>query len=375
MAGKLAIVQLGLGGVGQALVRQYLDLAPRYPALGYTALGDRSGLFFRQGGLSAADLERILELKSAGQTIAQMAEQLNGKGQFIPPSENGLPDLSMLLVSSARTGSVVVVDATGDRGTYDTLFRARTLGAHAVMCNKWPLAEPFDRYEALMSAGGGSNRIGFETTVGAALPVIGTLQMLLETGDEVYRIEASVSGTLGFVLTQLDQGVSFSAAVREANRLGYTEPDPRDDLSGVDAQRKGLILARVLGRRLDMADVRVESLVPPALQGVGLDEFWRLLPEFDAEMAARVQAAASRGRVLRYVATVDQNGASAGVAEVPSDSQLGSLRGTESLFVFHTRRYHDQPLSVRGRGAGADITASGVMHDILSLVDHHSGSL
>ena len=367
MAGKLAIVQLGLGGVGQALVRQYLDLSARYPTLDYTALGDRSGLIFRAGGWANDDLERVLQLKAEGRSVAEIAGQLNGRTQFVPPSDNGLPDLSMLLVSLARTGSVVVVDATGDRGTYDTLYRARTLGAHVVMCNKWPLAVPYDRYEALMSAGGGAGRIRFETTVGAALPVIGTLQTLQQTGDEVRRIEASVSGTLGYVLTQMDEGVPFSAAVREANRLGYTEPDPRDDLAGVDAQRKGLILARVLGQRLDMSDVRVESLVPPALQGVSLDEFWRRLPDSDGEMAARVQSAASRGCVLRYVATVDGEGASAGVVEVPSGSQLGSLRGTESLFVFHTRRYHDQPLSVRGRGAGADITASGVMHDILSL--------
>jgi homoserine dehydrogenase len=375
MAGRLAIIQLGLGGVGQALVRQYLDLSARYPALGYTALGDRTGLIFREGGWANGDLERVLQLKADGLPIAQIAEQVNGRTKFVPPADNGLPDLSMLLVSSARTGSVVVVDATGDRGTYDTLFRARTLGANVVMCNKWPLAVPFDRYEALMAAGGGANRIGFETTVGAALPVIGTLQGLLQTGDEVRRIEASVSGTLGFVFTQLDEGVPFSAAVREAHSLGYTEPDPRDDLSGVDAQRKALILARVLGRRMDMADVRVESVVPPALQGAGLDEFWQRLPEFDGDMAARVEAAASRGNVLRYIATVDESGASAGLAEVPSDGQLGSLRGTESLFVFHTRRYHDQPLSVRGRGAGADVTASGVMSDILSLLDSHAGSL
>ena len=373
MANKLAIVQLGLGGVGRALVRQHLDLADRYPQLGYTALGDRSGLLVAERGLAAVDLERVLELKAGGRSIAEAAGQLSGPARLMEPSDSGLPDLGPLLVSAARAGSVVVVDATGDRTTHGTLLRARTLGAHVVMCNKWPLAVPFDRYEALMSAGGGANRIRFETTVGAALPVIGTLQMLLETGDDVYRIEASVSGTLGFVFTRLDAGEPFSAAVREAHRLGYTEPDPRDDLSGVDAQRKALILARVLGRRLDMADVRVESLVPASLQGAGLDEFWSRLPESDVEISARVEAAASRGCVLRYVATVDEGGASAAVVEVPSGGQLGSLRGTESLFLFHTRRYHDQPLSIRGRGAGADITASGVMSDILSLLDPHTG--
>jgi homoserine dehydrogenase len=374
MSGKLSIVQLGLGGVGQALARQYLELAERYPRLGYTGLGDRSGLLVAERGLPAADLARALELKAAGHSIAQVAEQLGGKARFLPPSDDGLPDLSLLLVSAAQSGSVVVVDATGDRGTHATLLRARTLGAHVAMCNKWPLAVPFDRFEELMAAGGGGSRIKFETTVGAALPVIGTLEKLVQNGDEVRRIEAAVSGTLGFVFSRLDEGSPFSTAVQEAHRLGYTEPDPRDDLSGVDAQRKALILARVLGRRMDMPDVRVESLVPLALREAGLEEFWRRLPDFDGEMAVRVEAAAGRGCVLRYVATVDEVGAAAGLAEVPSGSQLGSLRGTESLFVFHTRRYGEQPLSVRGRGAGAEVTASGVMSDILSLLDPCAGS-
>jgi homoserine dehydrogenase len=369
MAGRLAIVQIGLGGVGQALVRQYIEQASRFPWLNYAALGDRSGLLYRDGGWSTGDLGEAVQRKAAGNTIARLAELRGRDALLVPPSESGLPDISHIVEDALQRGSVVLVDATGDRNTYDTLFAAKSLGAHVVMCNKWPLAVPYGHYEALISAGGPRTRTGFETTVGAALPVIGPLQRLLETGDEVRRIEASVSGTLGFVLTGLDDGTPFSAAVRKANHRGYTEPDPRDDLSGVDAQRKALILARVLGRRLDMEDVRVESLVPESLRGATLDDFWSRLPDFDAEWSSRVQSAARRGCVLRYVAAVDESGASAGLAEVPSDSQLGSLRGTESLFVFHTRRYGEQPLSIRGRGAGADITASGVLSDILALRD------
>ena len=369
MTGKLAIMQLGLGGVGQALVRQYFELAGRYPQLTYAGLGDRSGLLYREGGLSPADLDRALRLKAGGGSIAQLAETPGNSARLLAPSDSSLPDLSETVAQNAQTGSVVVVDATGDRHTYATLLTARTLGAHVVMSNKWPLSEPYARHEALLAAGAPASRIGFETTVGAALPVISTLQKLLQTGDDVRRIEAAVSGTLGYVLSRLDEGTPFSSAVREAHRLGYTEPDPRDDLSGVDAQRKALILARVIGRRMDMEDVKVESLVPDPLRDADLDEFWPRLPDFDGEFAARVDSAASRGCVLRYVATVDDGGASAGLAEVPANSQLGSLRGTDNLFVFHTRRYAELPLSIRGPGAGAEVTASGVLSDILSLQD------
>src|SRR5206468_2267971 len=152
--------------------------------------------------------------------------------------------------------------------------------------NKWPLAENTARYEALLSAGNGA--MLYETTVGAALPVINTLDKLLQTGDDIHKIEAAISGTLGYVCSEIQRGTPFSAALLSANRLGYTEPDPRDDLAGVDARRKALILARKLGQRLDMEDVQVESLVPPGLDTVTLEEFWRRLPEADAAYAERV---------------------------------------------------------------------------------------
>ena len=267
--------------------------------------------------------------------------------------------------SGMPVSSIVVVDVTAERAAYEALLQARRQGASIVMCNKWALAEPMDRYDALMSEGSG--RVLYETTVGAALPVIGVLDRLLRTGDEVMRIEAAISGTLGYVCSEIQRGVPFSAALAEAQRLGYTEPDPRDDLAGVDARRKALILARKLGQRLNMEDVQVQSLVPTGLESVTIEEFWRELPKADGEYARRVSEAASRGNVLRFLARIDASGASVALAETPLNSLAGSLNGTESLFVFHTRRYGDQPLAVRGRGAGADLTASGVLGDILEI--------
>jgi homoserine dehydrogenase len=361
---SLQIIQLGLGGVGQALIRQHLTLAERHPWLTYAALGDRSGLLTVDGGFTRSDLQTVLDAKSAAQPLSQIARHLDERAHFHPNPTSGLPSLTHILDNSGTT-QYVVADLTAERHAYGTLLQARQNGAHIVMCNKWTLAESTERYEAFMQAGTG--RVLYESTVGAALPVIGTLDRLLETGDDVQRIEAAISGTLGFVCTEIQRGVPFSQALREASRLRYTEPDPRDDLAGIDARRKALILARKVGHRLNMDDVRVQSLVPPYLESVSIEEFWQRLPEADREYAARVAEAASRGNVLRFLAAIDATGASVILTETPLSSPAGSLTGTESLFVFHTRRYGDQPLAVHGRGAGADLTASGVLSDILSL--------
>ncbi len=364
----MRIVQLGLGGVGQALVRHYVNLAERYPWLSYEGIADRSGLLLLEGGWSPDDLQTALGDKGSGRRLADLAGTFGTRATFAPASsDSALPLLDAVFSSGspASAGELVIVDVTAERNAYDTLLQARQHGANLVLCNKWALAEDFERYDALVY--GGSGRFLYETTVGAALPVINVLDGLLQTGDEVTAIDAAISGTLGYISTQIQAGVPFSKALLAAQDLGYTEPDPRDDLGGVDARRKALILARRLGMRLNMADIQVESLVPPGLGDISLTAFWEQLPASDAEYTARVAEAAAQGNVLRYLARIDSSGASVALREVPLNSVAGSLSGTESLFVFHTRRYGDQPLAVRGRGAGAEVTASGVLGDILRL--------
>lgn len=362
MAGKLFIVQLGLGGVGQSLLQQYLNVADRYPWLHYRAIADRSGLCYFPGGWTVDALNQALEAKQRGSTLAKLAAKLPGT-EFVA-AEDGISGLDVLFHGQSGVGSVLV-DVTAERGSYAATLQAKEAGAHVVLCNKWALAEPQDRFDALLSAGSG--KILYETTVGAALPVIITLDRLLGSDDKVTAIEAAISGTLGFVSTEIENGTPFSEALKRAQSLGYTEPDPRDDLAGIDARRKALILARKLGMRLDMADVKVETLVPPGLEAVSLDEFWLRLPEIDGSYKERVEMAAARGGVLRFLARIDENGAKIGLQEVPKASQPGSLIGTESLFVLYTQKYGDSPIAVRGRGAGAEITAAGVLADILTL--------
>jgi homoserine dehydrogenase len=197
--------------------------------------------------------------------------------------------------------------------------------------------------------------------------VIDTYYKLIESGDRVEKIEGCLSGTLGFLLWELGRGRRFSAALRAAMAKGYTEPDPRDDLSGMDVGRKALILGRLLGFRAELAPRHVESLVPPAARRLGREQFLESLERFDSGWERRVAAAAARGRVLRYVASVTRRSLDVGLREVDRLSPLASLKGADNTVVFTTARYKTNPLVITGPGAGPAVTAAGVLNDILQL--------
>jgi homoserine dehydrogenase len=199
------------------------------------------------------------------------------------------------------------------------------------------------------------------------LPVVDTLQKLLDTGDEVRRIQGCFSGTLGYICSQLDEGVSFSTAVQEAKRLGYTEPDPRDDLAGTDVARKALILARLAGYDLETSDVVPESLFPMEMGSLSVEEFVAQLGSLDEGYRRRVAVANSQGNVLRYVAEVEGGRCQVRLTEVPRNSLMGALRGPDNIVSFQTERYAANPLTIIGPGAGPPVTAAGVLGDILAL--------
>jgi aspartokinase/homoserine dehydrogenase 1 len=176
------------------------------------------------------------------------------------------------------------------------------------------------------------------------------------------------SGTLAYLFNTWDGKESFSSVVRQAKALGYTEPDPRDDLSGTDVARKLIILAREIGLRTEMSEVKVESLVPAALGSCGIDEFLDRLAEFDAPMLERLQAAKARGHVLRYVGSVDAQGrAEVGVVELPTTHSFANIALTDNIVRFQTARYDKNPLTVQGPGAGPAVTAAGVFADLLRV--------
>ena len=202
--------------------------------------------------------------------------------------------------------------------------------------------------------------------MGAGLPVIDTFRKLVESGDRVLRVEGCVSGTLGFVLSSLESGSSFSAAVREAVARGYAEPDPRDDLSGADALRKGLILARLLGYA-GRPPHAAEPGADAGSRGCRSRASWSASRSTTSAWRRRVAAEAARGRVLRYVVVATARGVRAGLKAVPRGSPIGALSGTRNLLSFTTRRYRKEPLVVAGPGAGPEVTAAGILNDIQSL--------
>ncbi len=257
----------------------------------------------------------------------------------------------------------ILVDCTaGD--TAALLLAARERGWSIVLANKVPLAGPLATFERLTQGGIGAR---WETTVAAALPVIATLQGLVDRGDAVHRISGAISGTLGYVCRRLSDGAALSTAVAEAGELGYLEPDPRVDLSGLDAARKALILARMLGRPLELADVDVQGLYPADWDGLDRDAFMGRLPELDAAWARRVEHIAGRGQCLRYVASIDAHGARVGPAPVEPSAREARVDATDSILVFETDCFRANPLVVSGRGGGPAVTASGVLGDVVSL--------
>jgi bifunctional aspartokinase / homoserine dehydrogenase 1 len=208
----------------------------------------------------------------------------------------------------------------------------------------------------------------YETTVGAALPIVQTLHDLVQTGDDIVEIEGILSGTLSYLFNRFDGTTSFSTLVREARELGYTEPDPRDDLSGMDVARKVTILAREMGVPLELSNVSVRSLVPDVLRSGSVDDFLSSLPDHDAEMEALRAEAAARGEVLRFVGRVGSTGdASVALRSYPVTHPFARIQLTDNIVLFRTARYADNPLVVQGPGAGREVTAAGVFADLLRL--------
>jgi aspartokinase/homoserine dehydrogenase 1 len=261
----------------------------------------------------------------------------------------------------------VLVDVTAHE-TLPAIRAAIMANMDIVMANKRPLSAPRAEVASLRAlAAAHGSRLLHETTVGAGLPVMDSYAKLVETGDTVLRIEGCTSGTLGFLLTEIGKGRAFSEALRDAMTRGFTEPDPRDDLSGMDVARKALILARMMGFVGDLADVTVESLVPTAYRAMPLPKFLASLAQQDAAWADRFAAAAKQGRVLRYVLNATARTVKVGLCAVPLTHPLAGLRGTDNQIVFTTMRYREHPLVITGPGAGPAVTAAGVLNDILQL--------
>ncbi|KAJ8639285.1 hypothetical protein MRB53_015979 [Persea americana] len=270
--------------------------------------------------------------------------------------------------------NTVLVDCTADSNVANHYYNWLCKGIHVVTPNKKANSGPLDRYLKLRALQRRSyTHYFYEATVGAGLPIISTLRGLLETGDKILRIEGIFSGTLSYIFNNFIGNRAFSEVVAKAKEAGFTEPDPRDDLSGTDVARKVIILARESGLKLELSDIPVQSLVPEPLKlSASADEFMEQLPKYDADIAKKQHDAEAAGDVLRYVGVVDVINEKGNVElrRYKKDHPFAQLSGSDNIIAFTTMRYKEQPLIVRGPGAGAQVTAGGVFSDILRLASY-----
>lgn len=314
--------------------------------------------------LGIADSKKML-LHNVGIDLHHWKEQLHEKGVPVDLDKFGE------FLSNNYIPNRAIIDCTASDNPASHYLNWMTHGIHLITPNKKLGSGPLDKYAAVRKMQRDSYiHFFYEGTVGAGLPVMGTLKQLLETGDKVVRIEGIFSGTLSYIFNTFGDGRTFSEIVSEAKAKGYTEPDPRDDLNGTDVARKVAILARECGVMVELADIPVESLVPKPLQSVQSgSEYMARLPEFDGEMGQRLKEAEASGECLRYVGVVDVKGGKGSVElrRYPKNHPFAQLQGSDNIIAFTTSRYSKQPLIVRGPGAGADVTAGGVFSDLLRL--------
>jgi len=266
----------------------------------------------------------------------------------------------------------VIIDCTAEESIAARYADWLERGIHVITPNKKAGSGPMADYDVLRAKGKhGSSHFFYETTVGAALPIITTLQDLIDTGDEVRSIQGIFSGTLAYLFNVYNGETPFSEIVRQARDSGYTEPDPRDDLSGMDVARKLTILARELGHKIELGDFPVENLVPASLREGSIDDFLDSLSGHDAAMQAMYEKVAAAGKKLRYIGRLDAAGkASVGLEAVDADHPFSNIALTDNIVQFETDRYSDNPLVVQGPGAGPNVTAGGVFSDLLRLAKY-----
>lgn len=264
----------------------------------------------------------------------------------------------------------VFVDCTASYDLPDRYLDILNAGMSIATPNKRANSKSMDFYKALRTTANKMHRrFLYETNVGAGLPIIDTLQNLYKSGDKLTEFNGIMSGSLSYIFGKLDEGVPFSKAVLEAKELRYTEPDPRDDLNGMDVARKGLIIARESGYELELEDITLYKVFPESFDASGtVEEFLKKLPEVDDYFARKIADLKKENKVLRMGATIKDGKVSVGMMEVGPDNPLYSVKGGENAFVFYTERYQPIPLTVRGYGAGAGVTAAGVFGDVLRTV-------
>ncbi|KAF5230509.1 hypothetical protein FAUST_9779 [Fusarium austroamericanum] len=350
---------IGAGGVGKAFIDQLHSLAARKPSpklnLAYIATS-RKAIY--NDDYSPINLENVVDTlgssSKAPLALAQVVEYL-----------------------SKAPAKTVLVDNTSSQDVAELYPLALSRGISIVTPNKKAFSGSYKLWQDIFSAAESSGaRVYHESSVGAGLPVISTLKDLVETGDKVTKIEGVFSGTMSFLFNSFapteGQGGKWSEEVKKAKSLGYTEPDPRDDLNGLDVARKLTILARLAGIPVESpTSFPVQSLIPKELESVSSgDEFLEKLPAFDSQMEETKAAAEKAGKVVRFVGSIDaaSKQVKVGLEQFDRSHPIAALKGSDNIISFYTERYGSNPLIVQGAGAGGDVTAMGVTADLIKVL-------
>lgn len=370
----IPLLLIGCGGVGRQLLQHIVSCRSLHAKLGVylrvVGVCDSKSLIIVSDVFSMElDDKFLLEIcraKLNGSSLLTLCSSGEYQGLTSSDSTRKVIDIATLM---GKSMGLALVDCSASSETIGVLKRVVDLGCCVVLANKKPLTSTMEDFDKLVSH---PRRIRHESTVGAGLPVIAAINRILASGDCVHRIVGSLSGTLGYVMSELEDGKPLSQVVKAAKSLGFTEPDPRDDLSGMDVARKALILARLLGWRINLDSVEIESLFPEEMGAnvMSVQDFLDCgVLLLDEEIQERVNKASLNGNVLRYVCMIEGSRCEVGIQELPKDSPLGRLRGSDNVLEIYSRCYNDQPLVVQGAGAGNDTTAAGVLADIVDIQD------
>jgi aspartokinase/homoserine dehydrogenase 1 len=361
-------------------------LSPQTVSIGLIGPGNVGGVLLDQIAGERERLARDSNLDLRVRALASSSRMLLGTRAIgledwrEPWARSDTPldlDAFQAHVKAEHIPHAVIIDCSASAEVAGRYAEWLAAGIHVVTPNKRANTADMASFRALREGRrAGRSHYLYETTVGAGLPIIHTLRDLRETGDEILRIEGILSGTLAYLFNSYDGEQPFSELVRGARREGLTEPDPRDDLSGMDVARKVVILGREMGLGLELDAVNVESLVPAELTDVSVEEFLQGMKRHDEAMRQTWLAARQASTVLRYTASLTADGAAkVGLARVPDTHAFAHMNPTDNMVTFVTRRYHDNPLVVQGPGAGPEVTAAGIFADLLRLSAYLGASL